>query len=1051
ILIRCRSIVSRATRLDSLIISESTVTQRRTGAFVFILVAGAAGLLTLGSVRMMRRITGPLDRLRHGTEVIGSGDLTHRIGLSSTDEIGRLGQAFDRMADELRATTVSRDALAAEMQHRKKAEERVRDSEERYRTLFNSMDEGFCIIEVLFDAGDNPIDYRFLEINAAFEKQTGFKDAQGKLMRDLAPGHEQYWFDIFGKVALTSEPVSLENRAEALGRWYEVSAFPTGLPQSRQVGIVFNDITERKQTEEEKQKLLATVQQERDRLSSLLGSINDEVWFADSEKKFTLVNPAGRREFSVRFGEALQVEELAATLEVYRPDGTLRPVDETPPLRALRGEVVKDQEEIIRTPATGELCYRQVSAAPVRDASGAIIGSVSVVRDITKRKRAEESLRRSEAMLSQAEKIANIGSWEWDITSGELVWSEQTYRIFGLDPEGFVPTYDSFLVHIHPEDRQIVVQAIEDALADRRPYDVEYRIVLPGSSTKWIYARAEVVFEAAGQPARMIGTSLDITERKRAEEELRESERRERERAAELAALLEAVPTPVFIAHDPNGLHLTGNRAADELLRNPRGAEASLSASSETRPRHFRAVKDGRDLSNEELPAQRAARGFPVQDFEFDLVFGDGTIRHVLGYGMPLRDEEGRPRGAVHVLVDITEIKQAEKSLRELNATLESKVAQRTAELQRRAGQLQKLTLELSQAEERERRRIAVILHEDLQQQIAGARFHLSLLKGRPKQDSRREVIEKIDEMLKEAIQKSRSLSHDLSPPVLDMNNLTEVLQWLAQWARARHGLTVDLSGVAILQSEALTMFLVRGAQEMLFNVVKHAQVKEAAIRVRRIGHYVCLSVSDQGRGFDPQALKETAGLGLLSIRERVELLGGRMKIKSVPGKGTRCHLVVPDLPRIDGKGHKTEDAGQRADEITSPSSVVPPASFNGALRVVLVDDHEIVRHGLVALLKDVPDIQVVGEASNGQEAVNLAWELRPDVLIMDVSMPVLSGQEATCQIKARLPEIRIVALSMYEEPETIDKMIQAGAESYLLKTVPSEELLAAIRGRARK
>ena len=157
----------------------------------------------------------------------------------------------------------------------------------------------------------------------------------------------------------------------------------------------------------------------------------------------------------------------------------------------------------------------------------------------------------------------------------------------------------------------------------------------------------------------------DITDRKHTEAALRESEHRERERAEELAVLLEAVPTPVVIVHDPDSRHMTGNLATDELLRNPRGGEVSLSAPAEVRPRHFRAIKDGRELQLEELPAQRAARGEHVQDFEFDLAFDDGAVRHVLGYGTPLRDEAGRPRGAVHVLIDITERKQVEEALRD--------------------------------------------------------------------------------------------------------------------------------------------------------------------------------------------------------------------------------------------------------------------------------------------------------------------------------------------------------------------------------------------------
>ena len=167
----------------------------------------------------------------------------------------------------------------------------------------------------------------------------------------------------------------------------------------------------------------------------------------------------------------------------------------------------------------------------------------------------------------------------------------------------------------------------------------------------------------------------------RKEKELLESERRERERAEELATMLEAVPTPVIIVHDPDSTHMTGNLAADELLRHPRGAEISLSAPDEVKPSHFRAIKDGRELRLDELPAQRAARGEHVKDFEFNLVFDDGATRHLLGYGTPLLDKGGHARGAVHVLVDITERKQAEEALQTAKDELEERVKERTYEL----------------------------------------------------------------------------------------------------------------------------------------------------------------------------------------------------------------------------------------------------------------------------------------------------------------------------------------------------------------------------------
>ncbi len=501
-------------------------------------------------------------------------------------------------------------------------------------------------------------------------------------------------------------------------------------------------------------------------------------------------------------------------------------------------------------------------------AAPAVRRALAEAAEQVRRRRAEEALGESEARLRHAQQIANVGSWEWDIESGALLWSEQVYRQMGETPGRVPSSHDAFRERIIPEDRPAFDTAIERALADTASYDLELRIVRPDGVLRVLHTRGEVVRGPDGRPRRMVGVSIDITERK-----------------------------------------------------------------------------------------------------------------------------------------------QAEEALREWNATLESKVAERTAQLQRRTRQLQKLALELSQAEERERRRIAVLLHEDLQQQIAGAKFQLNLVRSRTRDDRLCAEVDKVDEMLHEAIEKSRSLSYDLSPAVLHMNDLAEVLQWLVNQVRARHGLVVNVNvlGDMMLHSEALATFLFRAAQEMLFNVIKHARVKEARIRVRRVGRCVCLSVSDQGQGFDPQELKETSGIGLFSIRERTEMLGGRMKVKSTKGQGSRLSIMVPDSKPM---------VAPPPSGVSIPQPGAAELHSDGRLRVLLVDDHDIVRQGLAALLREAAGIELVGEASDGRSAINLAIDLRPDVVIMDVSMPLMSGDQATRQIKTCLPNTRVIALSMYDEAD---------------------------------
>ncbi|OPY38625.1 MAG: putative diguanylate cyclase [Methanoregulaceae archaeon PtaU1.Bin059] len=304
----------------------------------------------------------------------------------------------------------------------------------------------------------------------------------------------------------------------------------------RLVGTIV-DITARKEAEEKIAQLLAIVQEEREWLSALLDSITDEVWFANTEHRFTLANPTARREFALGATDRPAVEELASSLEVFRPDGTPRPIEEAPPLRALAGEVITGMEEIIRTPGTGELRYRQVSSSPVRDAGGAIIGSVSVVRDITDQKKAEEKIRESNERFKIVSKATNDTIWDWDLGTDELWWNEGIHAVFGYRKDEVEPTIASWHSRIHPDDRDRVIGGIHAVIeSGESTWSDEYRFLKVDGTYASIFNRGFVIRDHAGRAVRMVGAMLDLTERMRIVDALREGKERYRNLVLNLRA-----------------------------------------------------------------------------------------------------------------------------------------------------------------------------------------------------------------------------------------------------------------------------------------------------------------------------------------------------------------------------------------------------------------------------------------------------------------------------------------------------------------------------------
>ncbi len=403
--------------------------------------------------------------------------------------------------------------------------------------------------------------------------------------------------------------------------------------------------------------------------------------------------------------------------------------------------------------------------------------------------------------------------------------------------------------------------------------------------------------------------------------------------------------------------------------------------------------------------------------------------------------------------LDIRSQKQAELELRKTQKELEQRVQERTAELntsnqelKQRSEQLSRLTAELTMAEQRERQRIADILHDQLQQMLSVAKINIgalqsSISKDHPSIESAKEV----EKLLSDSIDALRDLTYQLYPPILYKIGLGTALEWLVEDMRNKHKLNIEIEHN--LPDNALSKpireFMFQSAKELVYNIVKHAESKNVSIRVEKGKNSLTMTVKDAGKGFDPATVqigsKEAKGFGLFSITERARYLQGKMEIDSAPGKGSKFEITIPIALKVKSEQSVTIEKAEQLEEQKMMDNKKP-------LRILIVDDHNLMREGLTFVISKETDMEVIGEAANGEQGLKMAHELNPDVVIMDVSMPVMNGIVATTKLRAEMQMLHIVGLTMHNEKVIHDQMKNAGANVCLSKSEPTDRFLSAIR-----
>jgi PAS domain S-box-containing protein len=464
--------------------------------------------------------------------------------------------------------------------------------------------------------------------------------------------------------------------------------------------------------------------------------------------------------------------------------------------------------------------------------------------------------RRSEAYLAEAQRLSHTGSFGWKPSTGEIIWSEETFRIFQFDPT-MTPTVELVLQRVHPEDAALVQQTIARAEQDGKDFDHEYRLVMPDSSLKYVHVVAHALRdESAG--IEFVGAVMDVTAAKQAEKTVRES----------AAYLAEAQR----LTHTGSAAWQVAGRSAVNLSEewyriygfDPReGPAAWEKRLQRMHPEDRAKVQETKD---------RAIREKSDYEVEHRILLPDGTLKYTHTVGHPVLNASGDVEQFVCTMMDITERKWAAQAL---------------------AG----ISRKLIEAQEQERARISRELHDDIGQRLAMLAVELQQLREHspdlPEIHSRMSELQKQTTEIAADIQ---TMSHELHSSKLEYLGIAAAMQGFCKEFGEQQKVETEFRIADLPKSlpPDISLCLFRVLQESLHNSAKHSGVRHFTVRLWGMSGEIHLSVSDFGSGFDPQIAKKGRGIGLISMEERLKLLNGSLAIDSHPNRGTTVHARVP-------------------------------------------------------------------------------------------------------------------------------------------------------------
>ncbi|MEH2155057.1 PAS domain-containing hybrid sensor histidine kinase/response regulator [Nostoc sp.] len=666
-------------------------------------------------------------------------------------------------------------------------------------------------------------------------------------------------------------------------------------------------------------------------------------------------------------------------------------------------------------------------------------------QEIAERKQIEVLLRESEERLRLALDVSQMGLWDWNIVTNQVIWSENYELLFGLVPSSFAGPYETFKKCVHPEDRQSVMQAIANALVQRTDYNDEFRIVRSDQSVHWISAKGKFIYDAQGQAVRMIGVCMETTVCKQAEETTRELTTQIQEQVNILNAILTASVDQIYIFNGKGCYQYVSRDGATVLGLKPQDIV-------------------GKTLPELDLPAQLITQvdnqrqavmktGQPIKD-EYKYVTAEGV--HYYEYILtPFRNIEQTIEGIITVCRDITDVSD-ELRLRKSVEKERDRLLEREMKARKQAEIAHKVKDEF----------LAVLSHE--------LRTPLNSVLGWSKMLRTRNFDEKTTNHALETIERNAKLQTQLIEDLLDVSRILQgklnlnvcrvSLVMVVEAALETVRLAAQAKSIQIQTIFDASLAQVMGdpnrLQQVVWNLFSNA-VKftptggRVGIRLMEADNQVQIQVSDTGKGISPDFLPYVfdyfrqsdgtttrtfggLGLGLAIVRKVVEMHGGKVQAES-PGEEAGATFTV-ELPLL-----------VRSEQVRGEENQSSPYALESSLlsdtQILVVDDEPDIRDLVTFILQDY-GMQVTAVAS-AQEALQALSESIPDVLISDIGMPKTDGYMLMREVRSRSPQqgghVPAIALTAYAGEMNQQQALAAGFQMHISKPVDPDALVKAI------